>query len=81
MKQSFRINGIVLLNSPRGMLSQVDDIKAEIKDQFLYRFKELWGRRLEILGVNFNHLSMEDCIRLKDYFCIKDITKAIWLSE
>lgn len=51
MKQRFRRNEVVILKTLRGMLPQVDDVKTKIKDHFLNKFKEPWGRMHELTRV------------------------------
>lgn len=77
MKRNFHRNDIVVLNSDRDLLSQVDDIKLEVFSHFHQRFLDPEVHMPMLLGVNFNRLSESYISMLEEPFSMEEVKDAI----
>ncbi|XP_058765404.1 uncharacterized protein LOC131638877 [Vicia villosa] len=71
----FRRNAILGLETSRGRVEEVEDIKLEVKSHFVDRFLEPVSNRSVLDGVLFNSLSEEDNLILEAPFSIKEVKR------
>lgn len=66
------------LDSYRGLLEQVEDVKVEIQTHFQHRFEEPNARRPELEGVYFMQLSLPEKCKIEERFTFKELKDALW---
>ncbi|CAK8562605.1 unnamed protein product [Lathyrus sativus] len=81
MKSRLRRNNIAGLNTDRGRIEEVYDVKEEFKNHFKRRFSEINHNRLTLDGVSFNQLSVEDNTILEQPFSLEEIKTVVWNGD
>ncbi|XP_058766821.1 uncharacterized protein LOC131640445 [Vicia villosa] len=78
MKSGIRRNFLGPFSSPRGMISEMEDVKDMVFDHFEDKFKEMDAIRPFLEGDLFNSLSEEDTCSLESPFKEVEIKEAVW---
>lgn len=81
MKSGFKRNRILGLNNANGIVGQVEEVKAELKNHFEQRFKECNFSMLKLKGVQFNSLSRKEITLLEDSLLYEEIKQVILLID
>lgn len=81
LRVRIRRNNIVGLNTCRGRLKQVHEVKAEFKRHFECRFTETNYVRPMLDGVSFRQLYLEYKAFLEEPFALDEIKEVMWSGD
>lgn len=75
------MNCILGINTGRGRLVQVDEVRLETQNHFQNSFQESKSIRPKLDGVNFRQLSDVDRIMSEDHFYYEEINEVAWQCD
>ncbi|XP_058759859.1 uncharacterized protein LOC131633157 [Vicia villosa] len=78
MKQRRRQNHLGPINSPRGLVESVEEIREEVFSHFEKKFAESEPFRPTLDGIHFKSISREEAEGLEKPFLEFEIKKAVW---
>lgn len=81
MKERRRKNHISHINTSRGMLNSVGEVKEAVKIHFEEKFKEASFDSPSLDGISFSSLSSEDSVGLENPFTELEIKEAVWSCD
>jgi len=81
LKYRRKRNNIVSINTSRGRVEQVEELKKEVKNHFEERFQETNFNRPVLDGVEFKQLSEEEKMELEEPFSEEEVKEAIWSCD